>query len=136
MHSPPEFLTEIPWGVSPSHVWTVQPVTIPDRLTLGPHQWQVRTDHDTTTYLRDQGQRGTTDVCTHTIRVDADGLGPGAARETLLHEAIHACFHTAGLDAEGSAANEHAEQVITALAPQLLHLLRANPTLLTYLTDA
>lgn len=106
----------------------------PTSITLGPHTWQVLTDHDTATYLRDQGQRGTTDVCTHTIRVDAEGLGPGALRETVLHEVIHTCWHTAGLDAEGNPANDHAEQIITALAPQVLHLIRANPELLAYLT--
>jgi len=108
--------------------------TVPESITLGPHTWTVRTDHDTATYLRDQGQRGTTDVCTHTIRLDAEGLGPGALRETVLHEAIHTAWHTAGLDAEGNPADEHQEQVITALAPQLLHLLRANPGLVGYLT--
>lgn len=107
---------------------------IPSAITLGPHVWQVRTDPDTADYLRNQAQRGTTDVCTHTIRADADGLSAGALRETLLHEALHACWHTAGLDAEGNPAEEYAEQAITALAPQILHLIRANPHLVEYLT--
>lgn len=106
---------------------------IPETITLGPHAWQVLTDHDTANYLRHDNARGTTDAQSLTIRVDVDGLAATAVRETLLHEALHACWETSGLAAHEVA--EHTEQVITALAPQLLHLLRANPDLVAYLTE-
>lgn len=62
----------------------------------------------------------------------APDLAVGAARVTLLHELIHACFddHIVG----GPFATEDVEELVCkALAPRMLDLLRRNPRLLTYL---
>ena len=56
-------------------------------------------------------------------------------REIILHELLHALWALNGFHEIGRLAR-HEEQVVTALAPQLLTLLRENPNLVDYLVDA
>lgn len=110
----------------------IDPGAIPTRILLGPHVWRVLTDPDTSAYLSHCADRGTTDAQSLTIRVEASTQAADSAANTLLHELLHACWETSGLAVHD--ANDHQEQVIASLAPQVLHLLRANPELVRYLT--
>lgn len=60
-------------------------------------------------------------------------LRPHAAREVLLHEALHACWVASNLHRTSAAPRE--EQVVGSLAPILLEVLRNNPALVRYLTE-
>lgn len=48
-------------------------------------------------------------------------------KDTLLHEILHACLFEVGRGAQ--------EEVVGALAPVLLYVLRKNPKLVEYLTE-
>lgn len=57
-------------------------------------------------------------------------LAEGLARQVLLHEVIHACYHAAGL-ADDKLTEE---EVACCVTPVLLETLRRNPALVAYLT--
>jgi hypothetical protein len=105
---------------------------VPKHFTLPPHTYSIRTDDETARLLRDEDSRGDSRPDQLVIRLDTDRPHTAVA-ETLLHEALHCCWnHTAlGLD---TGDDNTEERTITALAPLLLTLLRANPDLVTYLT--
>lgn len=60
-----------------------------------------------------------------------DGMAPGKARETLLHEVIHAVIGTARIEPFGDLEAE--ETLVRSLAPLLLAVLRDNPDLVAAL---
>lgn len=69
---------------------------------------------------------GQWDIRPARIMYDASA-NPNVIRETLLHESLHAVLeHT-------SVANAMHEEIISAMSPLLLHMLRANPALVRYL---
>jgi hypothetical protein len=52
----------------------------------------------------------------------------------LLHEVLHAVFYISGLSSEFRSQTE--EKIVRALEPFLFQLLRDNPKLIKYLTEA
>ena len=68
---------------------------------------------------------------------DAPGLGEGAARETVLHECLHAIMDATGLSyAIGTEQKAYTEEaLLQALDSALLGLLRDNPDLVAWLTS-
>lgn len=63
-------------------------------------------------------------------RIVYDGSAkPQVVRETLLHEALHVVLEHGNID------DSQHEFIIRAMSPLLLHMLRANPSLVRYLTS-
>ena len=57
-------------------------------------------------------------------------------QDTLLHETLHALIHqTALAETGGPLHGEAEEQVVRALTPLLLHLMRENPALIQFLVE-
>lgn len=66
----------------------------------------------------------------------ADGLPPGVARETLLHEVIHAVSHATGsmIGSLGQVESDRLEEIVCSMyAGPLLAVFRDNPALVAYL---
>lgn len=104
---------------------------LPDALTIGPHRYQVRSDRDTGALLRAEGSNGDSRPCDLLIRIDTE-RPPSAIAETLLHEALHCAWHQTSFTASPNL-SDHEEAIVTALAPLLLGMVRANPDLVAYL---
>lgn len=104
---------------------------IPAKITLGPHNYEIRSDVDTARLLRDEDARGDSRPDQLVIRIDVDRPHTAVA-ETLLHEALHCVWHQTSLRVEHD--NDAEEKAVTALAPLLLQMLRRNPELTAYLT--
>jgi hypothetical protein len=109
------------------------PTWIPDPVTVGPHAIEVRHDSDTAQLLRSDGMRGDSRPDELLVRLDSDRPHTAVA-ETLLHELIHIAWHQTPLRC--SDLDDHEEPIVSALAPVLLGVLRANPQLVAYLTAA
>jgi len=57
-------------------------------------------------------------------------------RDTLLHETLHALIAQTGLsEGSGPLSGDAEEQVVRALTPLLLHVLRENPKLIQFLVE-
>ena len=103
---------------------------LPRRLRIGNHRYDVI--GDTIGLVGDHAEnRGSTVNETLTIAIDARSPLSNQ-QETLLHEVLHACWDNTAISAHE--VDEHQEIVVTALAPPLLAALRANPTLIDFLT--
>lgn len=98
---------------------------IPAVIHLEPHDYQVRSDPETVSWLASEGRRGDSSNDNLTIRVDPN-LPCTALAETLLHEALHMCAAQASIDDD--------EDLVNRMAPRVLALLRANPELVEFLT--
>lgn len=94
----------------------------PTRVVVGPFTWKV----DWTQPADDV--MGETLLASLTIRVDPT-MHEDVARETLMHEVLHACYKTAGIDS--TVALE--EQIVSGVSPLLLDALRRSPNLAEYL---
>lgn len=79
--------------------------------------------------IRYSDDLGNWDIRDAVIRFDKDA-DANVVRETILHESLHVVFEHTGIDA-----SLH-EPVIASISPLLLHMLRANPSLVRYLTSA
>lgn len=115
---------------------------LPATLTIGAHRWRLRL-HDEAAmqphqekYHEESGDPGLLlgscraplleiDLRTH---VGDAVIPPSKLAETALHEALHAVFDQVGLDD-----HPDEEAIISALAPTLLSLLRANPDFVAFL---
>lgn len=97
---------------------------LPKQVQVGPFLWKVDSGAKATLELAKSADYGETDLDTLTIRVRSD-VHPDVARETLLHELIHAAFAVSALSDWPS---EQQEQVCRALAPLLLpHMVVSEP---------
>ncbi len=77
---------------------------------------------------------GHTDNLSLTISV-RPGLAPGAEREVVVHELLHACVNVAGQPIESMRRKCGLEEnAVSVIAPTLLGVIRENPPLLRYLT--
>jgi hypothetical protein len=98
---------------------------LPRRLRLGPFVYRVRHKANKKAFPGD-GQQDWNNL---EIRVDP-AQQDGCARDTLLHEVMHACY--AQTSFRGGDVDE--EGIINALTPWLLGVLRDNPELIEFLT--
>lgn len=110
---------------------------IPTHVQVGP--WKITVVCDAAELAKEQakardGRVGSYDSNGQRVIIDPD-LGPDQTAGTLLHEVLHACFSTAGLDGEDLKNSEDVEEaVVRSLEPILLDTLRRNPSLIAYLT--
>ena len=98
----------------------------PRTVRVGPHVYSVSTEQ------RNGDDYGETQIDRCEIRLAAK-QGPSQLRETLLHEALHACTALAGLRVEWG--EDRDESCVTRLAPILLDVLRRNPRLIEFLVE-
>ena len=105
-------------------------MNVPAQIALGPHTYEIRSDHETSTLLREDGKAGDSLRARLIIRVDAEVPHTSVA-ETLLHETLHCIWDLTPLR---DASDDEEERIVSALAPYLLDVLRRNPKLVTYLT--
>lgn len=108
-------------------------VAAPESISIGPHTYEVRSDHDTAVLLRAENNNGDSRPSDLLIRVDPDRPHTAVA-DTVLHEALHCAWSQTSLRASENL-TDHEEAIVTALAPLLLGMLRANPDLVKFLTS-
>ena len=101
----------------------------PARVTIGPHEYEVRCDAETQKLMQVEGNRGDSRTDHHLIRLRA-GHPHTAMAEVLLHEIFHCLWDQTPMRAESY---DTEERTITALCEPLLDTLRRNPKLVTYL---
>ena len=99
-----------------------RPTSMPKTVRVGPHTYSV-------VRKAASGELGSCDCNLLQICVRAK-LRKSKARETLVHELLHACTHPSFLGNEKLTD----EDFVTAVAPVLLQVLQDNPKLLEYLT--
>jgi hypothetical protein len=75
---------------------------------------------------RTRVDRGMVDLASHNV-------SPHKRAETYLHEFLHAIVSTGGIIRQHDTSEE---DLITCLAPLLLHTMRDNPDVIAYLMDA
>lgn len=85
-----------------------------------------------TTRAHKDGECGHCDHSNLDLRVHPDIAKP-LKRETLLHEALHACTNLAGILPEYGRKKE--ERLVRRLAPVVLQMLRDNPWLVKRLLE-
>lgn len=110
------------------------------KLKVGPFTYNVietgaecRTLLDgITTRAHKDGECGHCDHNNLELRVHPD-INKQVKRETLLHEALHACTNVTGILAQLGRKRE--ERVVARLAPVVLKMLRDNPWLVKRLTE-
>ena len=102
--------------------------TPPTTVYVSPHTYTIDTSEDTALRLQADQNRGQCFKDINLIELDTT-LPDTQQAETLIHEILHAIWHTTGLDDETDE-----ETAVTALAPRLLSLLRENHVLTEYLT--
>lgn len=78
-------------------------------------------------YVED-AELGSWDLRNATIKYDASAA-PQVVRETILHELLHMLLEHTNVDSEVH------EEIIRALSPLLLAVIRSNPRLLEYLAS-
>jgi hypothetical protein len=79
------------------------------------------------------GAYGRTSARAQLIELAAD-QPPANMRDSLLHEVLHACFAQTSLASDRSWERRE-EQVVRALTPVLLQVLRSNPKLVRALLE-
>jgi hypothetical protein len=95
---------------------------LPRRLRIGGGRWDVRV-------RRLRGKYGETQLNQSVVTLDPD-QSTVVARDTLLHEVLHAVIANTSLGLGRKAE----ERLIRTLSPQLLAVLRDNPQLVLFLT--
>lgn len=98
---------------------------IPNTIKIGHAMWTIDTSKESSDRLCNDGCRGKTYKDKFVICIDGN-LPFEAQMETLLHEVLHACFHFIG----ASDKKLEEEDLVTALAPILLTVLKENPDIL------
>lgn len=98
--------------------------TMPRHIKVGPADYKVRTDPNTKLY-------GSCNERTTSIVVSST-QSTVSARDTLMHEALHAVIFTSS--ARHILGFDDDEPLVRVLTPWLLGLIRDNPDLVTFLT--
>lgn len=113
---------------------------LPSTVTIGHLRYALRRDQ---AYLDKEGVRagheyaGQSGPCRQLIAI-AEELAPDYEAETVLHEILHQCLRSVGLDPDRDAkagAEDVEERAVSGLSGPLLATLRANPDLVAYLLD-
>lgn len=104
---------------------------IPDAVTIGPHTYEIRTDPEAHRLLREDGSNGDSRPDRLVVQLDLDRPHTAIA-DTFIHELLHCAWQQTALRVEHDTDAE--ERAVTALAPLVLGMLRANPELVKYLT--
>ena len=108
---------------------------IPSTVQIGPLRFRVIADKEELRAVRQQyfisdETVGLMHGLTQRILLDPD-VAPDEIADTLLHEVLHACFHTsrAGLG------EKREEKAVRAVCTLLLDTLRRNPELVAFLLN-
>jgi hypothetical protein len=105
---------------------------IPTHVDIGPHRFTIDSSPETGHLLHDENSNGDSRPDRLLVRIDPDRPHTKVA-ETLLHELIHCVWSTTPLR---MGEDEHEEEVVSALTPWLLEMLRRNPDLVACLVAA
>lgn len=108
-------------------------MTRPNNAIIGPFRWEILYDAyllKEAQHMDGEGRFGITRPEKIDIVVDPE-RPERAIAETLLHEVLHACAWTYGVD-WGNAAEE---SVIAPLSSAVLDMMRRNPVMMHYLIE-
>lgn len=103
---------------------------IPTKIKVGPYTVKVRVDSDQTS---NDGCYGKFFEKSLTIYLD-NQVDDTAIKETLMHEALHACFFASGLDAFLKD-KENEEVIVKVLSTWVFQMLRENNKLVKYVCE-
>lgn len=105
---------------------------LPATLSIGAHAFTVDTSEDVRQRLEEDGSRGDTRSDRALIQI-ASTLAPTVQAEVIVHEALHAAWAQTSLRLRFE--HDQQEEIITALAPLVLGLVRSNPDLVAFLAS-
>lgn len=105
------------------------------RVVVAPATYDIAIDHDGRLDDLDELD-GLCDFSRRRIWIK-DHLAPSSERDTVLHEILHAVVDQLDLKRrfKEEVDKQFEEDVVYALTPRLLALLRDNPQLVTYLVE-
>jgi hypothetical protein len=107
---------------------------LPKRIKMGPYTFKVTTDPAVLDAVAGSSGHvaGFSTLTAELIGIGDSNLHSHAYKaDTLLHELVHMAFSVNGFGFESTEAEE---KVVLALTTNLLHMLRENPAVVTYLT--
>jgi hypothetical protein len=106
----------------------------PKFVVVGPHRYRVTVDRAAVDRVSVEGGERVVGACDRQrLEIVADPeLAPSQLADTVLHEVLHAAFDLIGAGEDIAADVE--ERLVLRLAPVLLQVVRANPSLVEYLT--
>lgn len=107
-------------------------VRYPKKIKVAPFVFSVVNDPELLSLLGGDAALSFTKL---TIAVD-EAQACGYFRDSLFHELIHACYQQTELNDSSEAGRAKEEDIVAALTPRLLSLLRDNPALVRYLLEA
>lgn len=103
----------------------------PEHVDIGPHRYHIDFSPETGLLLHDEMNCGDSRPDRCLVRLDLQRPQTKVA-ETLLHELVHCVWSQT--PCRVSDYDSHEEEIVSALAPWFLDLLRRNPLLVAYLT--
>lgn len=103
---------------------------LPATIVIGAHVFTLDMSEEARQLLEEDGSRGDTRSDRTLIRV-ANTLSPTIQAEVVVHEALHGAWAQTSLRQRYD--HEQQEEIVTALAPLVLALVRANPALVAFL---
>jgi hypothetical protein len=109
----------------------------PRTVKVGVHTYKVVADKaaiDALSASSGEGKLGECDSSALTITIDPT-MADTMEKETVVHELLHACCDLAGLQEDPGMDSAGEERVVRRLSPLILDVLRANPSLVRYLTE-
>lgn len=110
---------------------------LPPSVAVGPYRYDITDDLVELSRASVKERNPLDGYCSprrQQILVDTHDSHPGSSRYTLLHEVVHAMTDLTGHSKEWSDDDE--EAFVTRFTPVLLDVLRRNPDLVAYLTNA
>lgn len=108
---------------------------LPRRLNAAPHVMSILYDDDNR--LNEvEDLNGLCDFDTGRIWIDRDQT-PLMEKDTVLHEILHALLDQTGAKRRfKEVGSDFEEELVSELTPRLLQVLRDNPVIVRYLTEA
>ena|ERR1051325_1486693 len=103
----------------------------PKRIQISPFEYKVLYDNDR---VKEHDADGIHVRLKQEIAVGSD-QAPEMERDSVLHEAIHACFAQTPMFENSDEGYKHEERIVQSLTPRLLALLRNNPEFVEYLME-
>ena len=103
---------------------------LPAKITIGAHVFTIDLSEEARQLLQEDEARGDTRADRALIRV-AHTLAPSILAEVIVHEVLHGAWMQTPLRMRFD--HDQQEEIVTALAPLVLTLVRSNPTLVAFL---
>lgn len=112
----------------PNHPCDRVPHPTPVReLAIGPHVFSVCQDENHDMHLKADGAKGHCHFDSLVICIDST-LPESLANVILVHEALHAIWHMAGLSALDDLSDELEELIVSALSTGIVDMLQKRAT--------